>query len=133
MSDDLTCTPFSRFDPDTGAILETGVMSHAGVQALTDENGWHYIKEASRLGEDYVSLPDLTITPRQPCPASLDGLVLSDLPVPCCVKVRDEAGEQFETACDEPSLELEFDYPGTYTVTVVSVPYLDGVFTVEVP
>jgi hypothetical protein len=34
---------------------------------------------------------------------------------------------------DESALELEFDNPGTYSVTVKTVPHLDATFEVTVP
>lgn len=132
--DILEPVDFVRYDPETGQILEVGNMAVGSVIRLGSEFGWSYIIGRARLGEDYVDVDrlDPVIAPRGPCPAAISGVVLSGLPIPCTVEVEDEAGDVSRAECSEPSLALDFDYPGAYVVTVRSVPYLDGTFTVEV-
>lgn len=62
------------------------------------------------------------------CPAVLDGLTLKNLPKPSMLVIE---GELYEVA--DGVAELAFDYPGTYEVRVISGPFLDRVFKVEVP
>ncbi|MBX6965870.1 hypothetical protein DUD43_07520 [Alcaligenes faecalis] len=66
---------------------------------------------------------------RQPYPALLDGLVLQGV---CPNSVVMIEGEQYE--CPEGGdIDLSFQFPGTYEVTVSCWPYLDGSYTVENP
>jgi len=65
--------------------------------------------------------------PRPPCPATLDGATLHNVPANSVISINDtdydcEAGG---------TVELEFDQPGTYTILITSWPYLDGEFTYE--
>lgn len=127
-------TPFTRYDADTGAILETGDMAIAALAQLETARGWSVIRQASQRDTHYVDVSGLK--PRRRCcaasPAALNGTTLTGLPVPCTVTITDEAWLQTVLECSEPSLELAFDYPGAYAVTVRAVPYTDGVFTIEV-
>ena len=66
------------------------------------------------------------VVSRPPCPAQLTGHTLVALPVPCWIEIGEHT-----YPCIEPTAELEFDQPGTYTVRVTSWPYQDKEFTVE--
>lgn len=127
-------TPFTRYDPETGAILETGDMAVAALDQMETTKGWAVIRQASERNTHYVDISGLK--PRRrccpTCPATLDGTTLTGLPVPCTITITDESWERTVIENDEPSLKLMFDYPGAYAVTVRSVPYTDGVFTIEV-
>jgi hypothetical protein len=70
---------------------------------------------------------------KKPSPAVLDGTVLRSLPVPCRIEVAPEAGPPQAFDVDEPELQLEFDHPGTYRVTITAVPYLPAELEVVVP
>ena len=129
---DMRPTPFTRFDPATGEVLETGNMTIGGVRHLEAQTGWSYLTRPARLGLDYVDLPAQLITERSPCPAILDGATLRNLPAPCIVTVTDAAGARTEVAADAPELALEFDFPGSYAIRVRSIPHLDGEFSIEV-
>ncbi|MES5323022.1 MULTISPECIES: hypothetical protein [Alcaligenes] len=66
---------------------------------------------------------------RLPCTAMLDGMVLRDVQPGSVVMIE---GEQYE--CPEGgNIDLSFQFPGTYEVTVSCWPYLDGSYTVENP
>jgi hypothetical protein len=56
----------------------------------------------------------------------IDAVVLQHLPIPCTVTVANAVYE-----VDDGTLEISFDTPGEYQVTVTSFPYLDKTFTVE--
>lgn len=65
---------------------------------------------------------------RPPCPARLDGLVLSNLPSPSIVVIE---GKRYTIADNQ--VTLSFSYPGTYVVKVQSWPYKDRNFKVVSP
>ena len=52
--------------------------------------------------------------------------VLKNLPVPCQIIINDAVYD-----CNEPTVELEFDQPGTYSITVRAWPYIDKEFVYE--
>ena len=66
---------------------------------------------------------------RLPYPAVIEGLVLRDVLPGSLVQIE---GEQYECA-QGGDVELAFQFPGTYEVTVSRWPYLDGRYTVENP
>lgn len=74
----------------------------------------------------YVSYGE--VLPRPANPARLDGLTLTDLPTPGVIHIGTASYPY-----DEPTVELEFAYPGTYTVRVEAWPHLDKEFEVENP
>ncbi|GHE74700.1 hypothetical protein GCM10019059_37790 [Camelimonas fluminis] len=129
---DTRATPFVRYDPATGEVLETGNMAIGAVRYLEQQTGWSYLTRPARLGLDYVDLATKSIAERTPCPAALDGATLHNLPAPCTVIVTDAAGAQTDIAADAPDLALVFDFPGAYAVSVRCVPHIDGEFSLEV-
>ena len=72
----------------------------------------------------YVKHGKAVKRPKNPCYA--DGQTLLNVPVPCVVWVNDTKYE-----CDENTIDLEFDQPGTYVIRVQSWPYLDAEFEIE--
>jgi len=64
-------------------------------------------------------------TLRPDCPATLDGMVLTGLPVPCVLDIN---GTQYNA--DESEVELDLG-AGSFQIKVIAFPYLDGVFNVE--
>jgi hypothetical protein len=58
--------------------------------------------------------------------ATIDGLTLLNLPVPCKIVINSTVYD-----CTEPTADLEFDYPGVYKVTVEAFPYLNAEFEIE--
>lgn len=72
---------------------------------------------------------DAKVNKRLPCTAMLDGMMLRDVQPGSLVMIE---GEQYE--CPEGGdIELSFQFPGTYEVTVSCWPYLDGSYIVENP
>jgi hypothetical protein len=136
---------FVRYDPQTGAVLESGQMGH-GMILKQIEAGQSYLTtpELSRdeataaLTTHYVdiSTPSPSLRAKTPFPGTLSGMEITGLPVPCRVGIQTPftpAQGWWEAVWhdwDEPEIELSFENPGTYRVTVTSVQHLDGVFEV---
>lgn len=59
---------------------------------------------------------------------TVSGLILNNVPVPATVFIDNVP---YET--NESTVELEFSFPGTHKVKVVSFPYLDAEFEIENP
>ena len=82
----------------------------------------------------YIHNGEATLCPTQETTLShtfalangIDEVVLQYLPIPCTVTVANAVYE-----VDDGTLEISFDTPGEYQVTVTSFPYLDKTFTVE--
>ena len=96
------------------SVIDTTIENSSGnyVQGIWD-------------GETYY-VENGQATPRPSNPATLDGLILSNLPVPCQIYINNTMYE-----CDEATVELELTYSGKYKIRVVAFPYLDGEFEIE--
>jgi len=127
-------TPFVRYCPETGRILEAGAMSVAAVARMEADCGWSYLRQSADRDLHYVDLSGASPRRRvrSACPARLDGQALSGLPVPCVIIVTDPAGASTTIEADAPALLLQCDYPGRYRVHVASIPHTDGAFEMEV-
>ncbi|WP_253248575.1 hypothetical protein [Alcaligenes faecalis] len=66
---------------------------------------------------------------RPACPAVLEGLMLRGIRPGSTIAIEDK---QYECA-EGGDVELSFQFPGTYEVTVTRWPYLNGRYTVENP
>ena len=110
----------------TGRIHTLLSGDAVGIQNTLDNipDGW--VEGSWDTHTKYVS--DGEVLDRPLNPATLSGLTLSNVPVPATLQI----GNQFYE-CDEPTVELEFNLPGTYVVKLFSWPYLDKEFTVENP
>ncbi len=75
-------------------------------------------------GKKYYVLNGVA-TLRPDCPAVIDGLILSNLPVPCVLDIN---GTKYDA--DESEVELDLG-TGSFVIKVIAFPYLDGVFNVE--
>ena len=53
---------------------------------------------------------------------------LSNLPAPCVIVIN---GKRYD--CVDRTAELDFTYPGVYSITVEAFPHLNAEFTVTVP
>jgi hypothetical protein len=71
----------------------------------------------------YVASGALLVRP--PNSATLDGMTLKNLPVPCTVTVEGVAHDCTDDHCD-----LSFSHAGTFAVTVSAFPMLDATFEV---
>lgn len=111
------------FYDDDGRIVAVAkgdaVMIHATKEHATDPwvNG--------EWGDDYYILNERP-TPRPPCPAALNGMQLTDVPIGATVDIN---GSRY--TADDTTIDLEFMYPGTYKIVVSLFPYLDGEFEIE--
>ena len=113
----------SFFD-STGRITSTLKADAGTIQANKDHFAGQWVAGEFYDTDHYVYSG--AVMPRPYNPASLTGKVLTDLPVPSTIYVN---GQPYD--CLEPTVELEFDQPGTYRVRVECWPYLDKEFTVE--
>jgi hypothetical protein len=111
-------TDFARYD-DTGRILATGSMP-AAMLALQDGNIYVGTADTDR---HYVA--NGVAHPRPPNPAALTGATLSNLPVPCVIRINAS-----EYPCADGTATLNLTLAGIYTVTVIAFPFLDAVFTI---
>jgi hypothetical protein len=68
---------------------------------------------------------DGAATLRPACPATIDGMVLTGLPVPCVLDIN---GINYDVEQSEVELDLG---AGSFVIKVIAFPYLDGVFNVE--
>lgn len=66
---------------------------------------------------------------RQACPATVDGMTLRGVRPGSIIIIE---GQQYECA-EGGDVELSFQYPGTYEITVTRWPYLEGRYIVENP
>jgi hypothetical protein len=124
-------TPFLRYDPQTGEILSSGVMSLGGIKHQIENDGQHFLLMTGDRHNFWVDVEKKKRRMKAACPAVLDGLTLRNVPVPSVLKVTDPSTPfvtEYEIADD--TVELEFDYPGTYTVTICSVRHKDGTYEV---
>lgn len=72
----------------------------------------------------YIKGGQITNRPIQQ--TKLNGLTLTDLPVPCTILIN---GTPYE--CNSDTAELEFDQPTTYTIRVEAWPYQEWSTTYE--
>jgi hypothetical protein len=126
--------PFVRYLPD-GTITDMGRMGPAHIESERAAGG-RILAISGKADVHYIDLSGDRPQRRakSSCPATLDGLTLRDLPLPCRIEISDPAGgtRTYEEA-DAAVLELAFDHPGTYRVRVLSAPHTPGAWTVEVP
>lgn len=126
---DLTPTHFVRYD-EAGAITQWGSMAAHDI-ALLQEQGERI---AVGKGDDgsYLCLRRMRPRLKTDNPTRLEGLSLVNVPAGSIVKIEDVGPRVPERSQHEASgrVDLEFDYPGTYRVTVVSVKHLTVVFEV---
>ncbi|MCJ2009813.1 hypothetical protein [Methylobacterium sp. J-092] len=136
VKDYITQANFVEYDA-SGAIMRGG---HQGIAFTTDAmaRGERVLMTGmSFRPEDvcrthYVETALRHIRVRTECPAVLDGLVLSRLPQPCRIEISSPFATPTFYDWIDPALTLSFEHPGRYTVRVLSIPYLPGVFEVPV-
>ena len=116
---DTGITHFANYDPATGRIAYTGSVP----TSMLSLQGNNVVEGDADLTLDYVE--NGAITPRPANTATLDGMTLKNLPNPCTINVEGVAH-----ACTDPTADLSFSHPGTFTVTVSAWPMLDATFSV---
>ena len=119
-------TIYISFYDERGEITGSIGADAQGIQANKDRTEHPWV-DGDWYGKDvYVS--NGGVHPRPANPARLDGMTLRELPTPGTIHI-DGASYPY----DEPTVELEFEHPGTYKVRVESWPHLDKEFEVENP
>jgi hypothetical protein len=140
---DREAVSFVKYDPATGAIMESGQMGFGHVWGLIHD-GQPYLSAPELSREDttlaitthYVDLETKSVLPKEPFPGSVSDTTATELPVPCRIGIQTpftaDRGwwEPVWYDWDEPHVVLSFENPGTYRVTFASVRYRDGVFEV---
>lgn len=117
---------FVRYRPD-GSIDGNGFMAENFVLDEIAAGNLTLVAEGE-IGSHYVDVATKSVHPRLPGPAVLTGTTLTNLPDPCRLLI-DAASYEVTGGV----AELSFPQPGTYRITVASVPYLDQIFTVTIP
>jgi len=67
-----------------------------------------------------------SVVERPHFPITIEGSTITGIPIPTTITIE---GVSYEVT--EGTLELEFDAPGSYTVSLRSFPYLDTEVTIE--
>lgn len=117
---------FVRYDPATGEITGSGSMPRFGFDHAVYVNGERLLEAVGQPETHYLDLATMTVRQKAPNPAVLEGMTLSNLPIPSAVVIE---GERYEVT--DGTAELAFDQTGrTYEVSVEAVPYLTKVFAV---
>lgn len=92
--------------------------------SLQAQEGEFVIEGICILTREYV-LGGVAV-PRPPNPAVLSGMTLRNCPVGSTIWIG-----RTNYTVDDPTVELSFQFHGTYLVRVESFPELDASFTVE--
>lgn len=121
----LEAVPAVRYDTATGAITEAGTMQRIVFDLLTIDQGEPYLQATGDIDSHYVDLATKAVMPKQAGAAVLNGQRLTNLPQPATIDIEG----QIYTVTDGVA-DLTFDEPGTYTVTVRAVRFLDQIFQV---
>ena len=116
-------------DPGAGRIVATGFEPEAFVLDKVHTNPNCMVTEGlARLRNDYVDLATKTVRAKQESPVTLDGQMLRNVPPGASVVID---GVPYEAGDSE--VELDFDMPGTYRVTVEAPAHLPKTFEVVKP
>lgn len=109
-----------------GRISQTGRLPRwmLADQVAHMPEGGQMVEGAADVLKDYVK--DGARAPRPENTAVLNGMKISNVPNPSAVTI----GTESPIDVQDGEVDLEFTYPGTYTITVSSWPYLDAIFTV---
>lgn len=129
----MTPVAFARCD-EHGQIYETGRMSAYAIGRMRADGGLVFASDGEP-GVHYIDLATGETRPKTGNPTSLDGLTLSNVPTGSTINVEDvlPAGvPERSQHVASGRVDLEFDFPGTYRIEVVSVKHLTAVFEVTV-
>lgn len=106
---------------------QTGSCEIPGAGLRSPMEGFAYM--ATHYVDDRGFCPQ--IRDKEPCPASLEGHTLRNLPLPCTIEISAPLDRLITHEVFEDSdLDLSFEHPGTYTVRVTSSRHLPGEFAV---
>lgn len=109
---------FILYEPQSGRILSLFTGDEAGARMTAGFMGLRCMPGRASLSLDYVA--DGEVVRRLKMNPFIDGGSISDLPAACSVQVNDVMYE-----CSDGIVELEFEQPGKYRVTVRAFPFLD--------
>ncbi|MFP3556427.1 hypothetical protein [Paraburkholderia sp. SIMBA_054] len=96
------------------------------LESQTVPAGCELVEGVGQAETHYVS--NHVVVERPVSSATLDGMTLRTLPVPCTITIGSTAH-----ACTDDHCELEFSLPGSYVVVVSAFPMLDATFEVTQP
>jgi hypothetical protein len=119
---DMTQTAFVMADA-AGKITQRMSMPRWMAEHQTPPEGGILVFEDGDMDTDYVK--EGTVVPRPANTATLSGMELQNLPVPCTITL-----EGVDHECTDDTCELSFSHPGTYPVKVSAWPMLDATFEV---
>lgn len=109
------------YDPE-GRIIQTGTIPDDMLHLQSSE-GKTAIPGGADLDKDYVVEGRVTTRPSQR--TELVASKLTGLPQPCTIYIN---GSVYP--CRDEQADLEFTYPGSYTVRIEAFPYLNTEFRV---
>lgn len=113
----------TQYDPDTGE-MDAVLSADTPIIESTKAANPYWIDGQWDGDTHYVVDGAPVLRPENP--TTLDGMTLRNVPVPATLTINET---EYQT--DSDTVELEFDYPGTYHVTVSAWPHLDKEFTIE--
>lgn len=128
----MTPTRFVRHDAE-GNITEFGTMGADAIEVLQGRGDPLVIGEGD-FHTTYVCLKRKRVRLKLDNPARLEGMALVGVPAGSTLKIEDVVPGVPDRSSHEASgrVDLEFDYPGTYRIEVVSVKHRTAVFEVTV-
>lgn len=112
------------YDTNSGRILRSVTCPPDMIQLQYDASESAHIEHTMVDDTQYYVVAGQVVQ-RPEFTEQISGTVISNLPVPTTVVINEE-----EFLVDDGSAELSFEHPGSYTVRLVSFPYIDK--TVEV-
>jgi hypothetical protein len=118
---------FVVYIPESGEIVAHGTCADSVVEAQAQAEGQISMSAEAGCSGDSHYVVDGVVTERPANPATLNGMTLANLPVPCTIRINSA-----EYPCNDTTAELTFDYPATYAIRVMAFPYLDASFEVTV-
>lgn len=100
-------------------------------KTLEGKPGCDALESVANPENVWVDLSDKSVQPKIDNPATLSGMTLSNLPLPCTVTMRGPTSA--EAYVEQDGLTLDADVPGRYRVTVVAdhPKYYDAEFEVD--
>lgn len=122
---------YVRFNPTTGAILQTGHMPEDALQQFADTLDWHWIEGVGDPNTQYVH--DGMLAPRPALEFVNHSLAVGEnvvftLPVTPCVVTVDGT----EYTVTDAVLHFDATTIGEYTLSFKAYPYYDKTITVTV-
>lgn len=111
------------YNEQTGEIKRTFFTTDPENLALNLMSDEQAVDVDDSFTDPYVVNGALQERPENP--STLNGLVIENIPVGASISFNDQSH-----IVDDGTAELEFQFPGTYTVTVTCFPYLTKDFEV---